>query len=104
MKVYVAGPYTKGDVAENVREAIRAGEIILMQGDYPFIPHLTHFWHLLYPHSWNYWMDYDKTWLKQCDAVVRLPGESVGADIEVTEAMKLGLKIYVGIEDYKRSA
>jgi len=102
MKVYIAGPYTKGDVAQNVRDAINAGEEVLMRGDFPFIPHMTHFWHMIYQHSWNYWMDYDLEWLKTCDAVVRLPGESAGADIEVKAALKLGLKVYNGVEEYKR--
>lgn len=100
MRVYVAGPYTKGDVNKNVQDAITAGEKIMMRGDYPFIPHLTHYWHLLYQHSWNFWMDYDDVWLKQCDALVRLPGESLGADHEVEVAKMFGLKIFYGMDGY----
>jgi hypothetical protein len=100
MKVYVAGPYTIGDVEKNIERAITAGEKIMMRGDYPFIPHLTHYWHLLYQHSWSYWMEYDMKWLDQCDALVRLPGESVGADKEVETAKRLGLKVFYGMEEY----
>jgi hypothetical protein len=94
MKVYVAGPYSKGDVAENVRNAIYAGNNLRALGHTPFIPHLTHFWHFLLPHAIDYWYAYDMEWLEQCDAVFRIPGESHGADEEVKRAEELGKPVY----------
>lgn len=97
-RVYVAGPYTKGDVAMNVRVAIEAGDRLAKAGYVPFIPHLTHFWHLLYPHEWKFWCEQDLHWLEICDCVLRLPGESVGAALEVYRACELGIPVYLSIE------
>lgn len=93
-KVYVAGPYTHGDVAANVRCAIRAGDAIADAGGVPFIPHLTHFWHLLHGHDHAFWIEQDLAWLRCCDALLRLPGLSIGADQEVLEAERLGLPVF----------
>lgn len=102
MRIYVAGPYTKGDVAQNVRNAIAAGNQLALCGHVPFIPHLTHFWHMLHPRPWQFWMVQDLEWLKQCEALVRLPGESVGADREVETAKALGLRIFHSVLDVPR--
>ncbi len=37
--------------------------------------------------------------LERCDAVLRLPGESRGADLDVARARERGLPIYTRIED-----
>lgn len=94
LKIYVAGPYTKGDVAENVRNAIMVGNNLRALGHTPFIPHLTHFWHMIYPHDYQYWMDLDIEWLLECDAVFRIPGESKGADLEVEIAGLYDIPVY----------
>jgi len=99
MYIYVAGPYTKGDVVLNVRFAIQEGDYISRLGHYPFIPHLTHFWHMVQPHEYQFWMEQDAQWLKKCDAVYRIKGESSGADIEVKQAQELGLIVYESVFD-----
>lgn len=38
-KIYVAGPYTKGDVAENVHKAFKAANDLADLGFAPFVPH-----------------------------------------------------------------
>jgi hypothetical protein len=98
MRIYVAGPYTKGDVAENVRNAIMAGDTLRALGHTPFIPHLTHFWHFLRPHGIDYWYSYDLEWLEMCDALFRLPGESHGADAEELRAKELGKPVFYTYE------
>jgi len=97
-KVYVAGPYTKGDVAQNIRIAILAADRLSQAGLVPFIPHLTHFWHLLCPHEWEFWMEQSLAWVEVCDCLLRLPGESIGADREIERARQLGLSVYLSIE------
>lgn len=93
MYVYVAGPYTLGDPVLNVRAACAAAEEIVRVGHTPFVPHLSHLWHLISPKPWEYWMDYDKAWLDKCDVVVRLPGESRGADLECARATSSGIPV-----------
>lgn len=92
--IYIAGPYTHPDPVVNTRRAIEAGEILRSMGFVPFIPHLTHLWHLVKPHSIDYWYDFDIEWLKRCDGLIRLPGESVGADKEVEIARIMGIPIF----------
>ena len=102
MKIYIAGPYTKGDVAENVRLAIHEADYVSRLGHVPFIPHLSHFWHMLIPHDYEFWMDQDMQWLMVCDAVLRLPGESNGADREVEKAKELNMPIFYSVFEVPR--
>ena len=99
MRVYVAGPYSKGVVAENVREAIRWADHLLRCGFTPFVPHLTHLWELVSPKPYEEWLAYDFEWLVMCNAVLRLSGESPGADREVAEAERLGIPVFYTVTD-----
>jgi len=84
--VYVAGPYTKGPNGEppviNTRTALQYAEIVSEAGFTPFIPHLFHFWEFLSPKPYQFWMDLDEKMLARSDVMLRLPGESSGADQE----------------------
>lgn len=91
--VYIAGPYTHGDVAQNVREAIAAANAIARLGVFPYVPHLSHFWHMLYPQPYTFWMSLDQAWLSRCDILYRLPGYSEGADVEIQYAVSLGIPV-----------
>jgi len=42
--------------------------------------------------------------LQRCDAVLRIPGESRGADLDVARARALGLPIYSSVEELPVSA
>jgi len=95
--VYVAGPYSHGDVAVNVREAIQAADRLLIYGFYPYVPHLTHFWHLVFPRPYQEWLELDKVWLKKCDAVLLLPGKSPGAEKEVDLAKEYNIPVFESI-------
>lgn len=100
MRVYVAGPYTQGDTAENVHKALKAAQRLLDNGHVPFVPHLYHLWHLIIPGPYQQWIALDLEWLKTCHALIRLPGDSVGGDKEVAFALELGIKVYFGIDDF----
>lgn len=100
MRIYIAGPYTAGQQAERVREAVLAGLEVLRSGHVPFIPHLYHFAHFLCPHPYETWMTLDLAWLAACDGLVRLPGESPGADREVERAKSLGMPVWFGLHAF----
>lgn len=102
-KVYVAGPYTKTDPCINTNAAILAGNHLLDLGYSPFIPHLSHFWHTVTPRPYSDWIEYDKEWVAVCDAVLRLPGESSGADGEVALAKSLGIPVFHSVGDLLES-
>lgn len=99
VRVYVAGPYTVGDCVAHTRKSVDASQAILKAGMYPFSPHLTLFWHYAHPNDYETWMDYDFHWLEQCDALLRLPGLSKGADREVAFAKKHGIRIFDNLYD-----
>lgn len=47
------------------------------------------------------WLTMDLELVKRSDAVLRLPGDSSGADGEVEHATKLGIPVFYRIEDLK---
>jgi hypothetical protein len=93
LRVYIAGPITLGDRTLNLRAAILAADEVLRAGHLPFIPHLNDLWHLVCPHPAEDWYEWDNHWLSVCNVLVRLPGESVGADNEVALAKSLGIMV-----------
>jgi hypothetical protein len=97
-KIYVAGPYTIGDVALNVRAAVDAGEALLKAGFAPYVPHLSHFWHMLHPHTYVEWLAFDREWLRSCDALLLLPGESKGAEDEAQTAYNMRIPVFETVE------
>jgi hypothetical protein len=101
-RIYVAGPYTKGDVALNVRNAFEAASRLADLGFAPFVPHSTHFWHMMFPLPYDFWLALDNQFLPFCEAVLRLPGESNGADKEVKLAQEKGIPIFNSIEEIEK--
>ncbi len=99
LKVYIAGPYTKGDVGQNVRNAMLAWDELATLGYAPFCPHWSHYQHLFMPRPYEDWLTLDLEWLTCCDAVLRLPGESAGADREVALAKSLDIPVYESVDD-----
>lgn len=91
--VYVAGPYTTPDPCENTHLAIAAANRI-SDVCWPLIPHLSHFWHTMTPRPYTFWTALDFVLLERCDALLRLPGESPGADAEVEFAETYGIPVF----------
>ena len=108
--VYIASPYTKGDVAVNTRfqmelvHAMMDGGLVI-----PIAPLLSHFLHLFQPRPYQDWIDYDLELLHVVDACVRLPAvypamdykvtESSGADNEVKRCIELGKPVFYDVAD-----
>ncbi len=81
--IYVAGPmYGSGHVDENIKAALAIADIILESGFIPFVPHLFTFWHFRSDKPVEDWLRMDKAWLRKCDGMVRIDGESPGASLE----------------------
>lgn len=100
MRVYIAGPYTIGDRSKNVRQAMKAMDRLIAAGHEPFCPLLTHFQDLAFPRPWEDWMRIDLAWLPFAKALIRLPGESEGADTEVALAAKHGIPIFDSVKQF----
>ena len=99
VRVYVAGPLTTGDTLKNISAAISAGEILLNKGFAPFIPHLNIMWEICYPfHPTRDWLELDFQWLRVCHALLRLPGESPGADGEIDFCFDRGILVFYTVQ------
>ncbi len=97
--VYIAGPYTLPDPVQNTHRTITVADELIFDGFIPYIPHLTLLWHLVSPRNVQFWYDYDYHMLKRCDALLRIEGESVGADKEVAWAKELGIPVFYSMYD-----
>lgn len=95
--VYLACPYTRGDVAVNVHNAILMAERVIICGAIPYMPLWTHFWHLISPKPWEYWIEFDEYYVSISDCVLRMDGESEGADREVRQAISQGKPIFYNL-------
>ena len=91
--VYIAGPYSKGDTMHNIRQAIVAASMVRAAGHWPYVPHLSGLWDLVVPLPYEEWLALDSAWLRWCDVVVVLPGESGGVRREIALASSLGIPV-----------
>ena len=91
--VYISSPYTKGDQAINVRNQMVMTDELMTKGFCTITPLYTHFQHMIRPRNYEDWMKVDLELVRRCDVVLRLPGESSGADKEVAYAEKLGIPV-----------
>ena len=73
--------------------------MLIKQGFAPFLPLLTHFQHMVHPEDYETWMKLDFIWVESCDALLRLPGESPGADREVKHAITLGIPVFYSMDE-----
>ena len=101
MKVYIAGPISKGDRQANYDQAVAACYELIRAGIAVYCPHLFMMTHIdnvpreeTDPEHLKKLMINDFEWIKVCDVMLRLPGESVGADEEVAYAESLGIPIF----------
>lgn len=95
---YLSGPITKGDRQHNFDQAADAQRRLMAAGFAVLNPMLT----MLLPGAWDIphstWIDNDLPWIAKAKAVLRLPGESVGADQEVAFARLKGISVYDDID------
>lgn len=102
IKVYIASPYTKGDVALNVRTQIDCVDKLMGLGFAPFAPLYSHFQHMIHPRPYEDWIAIDLEWVTVCDCLLRLDGESEGADGEVEHAIANDKPVFYTIDDLIR--
>lgn len=70
---------------------VDAGEVVCY-GTVEGHPDMTH----------DAWLAIDLAWVAVADGVLRLPGFSVGADMETNHARTLGIPVYHSIEEIPR--
>jgi len=99
IKVYIASPYTKGDIAVNVKRQIDMADKLMDKGFAPFAPLYSHFQHMVHPRPYEDWIKIDLEWVLACDALLRLSGESTGADDEVQYAHDNSIPVFFELTD-----
>ena len=99
VRVYIASPYTIGDHAVNVKRQIDMVDELMNLGFVPFAPLYSHFQHMVHPRPYTDWMKVDLIWVETCDCVLRLDGDSSGADDEVNHAHKVGNPVFYSVEE-----
>lgn len=97
VKVYIASPYTKGDQAANVKLQMDVANQLINIGYAPYAPLMGHFMQMVHPQQYERWMKLDFEWIRTCDCLLRLDGESEGADREVKEAQGIGKRIFYSV-------
>lgn len=110
-RIYVAGPITLGDVAGNLHTGIEVSLFLLETGYSVYSPFaLTAF--AIEKHGappavgspgYENWLHNDLAWIEQCHALLRLPGQSAGADREVAHALAHGLFVFYAVADLLRA-
>jgi hypothetical protein len=97
--VYIASAYSLGDVGENVHNQLKIANYLIDWGFCPECPLLLHFQHIYKPHTYSEWMKIDLEKLSRSDVVLRLKGESSGADKEVEHAQSIGIPVVYSIDE-----
>lgn len=118
--IYIASPYTKGDVAINTRFQMQLFDELMNSGlVWPVAPLWSHFQHLAFPRPYKDWIEYDLALLPRMDACLRMNAsyqgvntpyqesgrrhvdyfekESAGADGEVAVFKRLGKPVFFNI-------
>ncbi len=108
--VYIASPYTKGDVAVNTRFQCEIFDKLLTEGKVlPVAPLWSHFQHLLFPRPYGDWIAYDQAMLHMYDCCLRLAAvnaalnysqnASTGADAEIETFKRFGKPVFYSIAE-----
>lgn len=97
--IFVAGPMsTSGEPGPNMHAAASAAALLLKNGFQPLIPHVTWILHAIRPDvPLELWWKWDRCWITKCDGVLRLDGNSVGADNECDWALQCGVPVFTGM-------
>ena len=111
-RVYISGPITAPTLereVENVNMALEAAYQLVSVGLAVYLPHA--FWfadrHMArrgHPPIKNGYLSQDIEWVKAVEAVLRLPGVSIGAECEVAFARTCGIPIYDCVSNVIKAA
>ena len=99
-RVYVSGPIsTSGDWKQNMKVMYRAGMELRRLGYAPFVPAAGPASAIGKGMTHEAWLECDFPYVEVADAVLRLPGDSRGADEECALADEIGVPVFGSIEE-----
>lgn len=93
MIVYISAPYSASP-QECVSRVIDVANQLIINGYTPLVPHLYHFIDQVHGHDYDTWMTMCLNLVMVSDAVLRLSGESKGADRETELAKHMEIPVY----------
>lgn len=104
-RVYISGPISNGgsasfsERAENVRRAAQVMLDLMEDGFAVQCPQLTEYAERVTGRhmAHSLWLENDFPWVEVSDAVLRLPGESTGSDMEVAHAGKYDVPVFTDV-------
>lgn len=97
--IFISSPFSEGDQRFNIERQNEAANVLMNEGYAPLAPLLLgDAMERMQSRTWEEWMECCLAWVAKCDAVLRLEGQSEGADLEVAEARRLGIPVYFSIE------
>lgn len=119
-RIYIAGPIQRGNLKHNIDQATAAFVALAKAGFAPLCPHWSVYakpgvWvKETWPEQRNKlmceatamgnedmthadWMGVDLPWVECAHAVLRLPGESTGADMETAHAAGHGIPVFTSL-------
>lgn len=99
--VYVAGPITT-DPFGCVRQATQVFTALREEHLVPFCPQFSVISEMVKARSYEEWLAFDFEVIENCAAVIRLPGESPGADRECEFAKSIGLPVFHLPRDWRQ--
>ena len=120
----MAGPISKGDLHHNLCQAVNVSRVLIRLGYAVFTPQLSMFMgadhkYQRYGNDYTYtahadptaqmnegishgeWLDMDFAWIEVSDCLLRLPGESKGADLEVDWAEKIRKPVFSSVAELR---
>jgi len=68
-KIYIASPYTQGDISMNVKVQHDAQEELMELGYMSIMPLLSHYQHIVHPRHYEDWFRIDLELIKGVDAL-----------------------------------
>jgi hypothetical protein len=106
-RVYISGPISDGGRLPpearmvHVRHAMRVHIELARAGLAPLAPQLTETIEREIGETLEHreWLDVDMPWVLCANAVLRLPGSSVGADMECEAALEAGIPVFHSIRE-----
>ena len=99
IRVYVAGPmFSSGRLTHNVSEGLRMYHDLIDLDYFPYLPHFGVHADIYRPRPESEWLALDKAYLSVCDALIRLPGFSRGADLEEQWCKEFGIPVFHSLE------
>lgn len=101
IKVFVSSPYS-GNVEENVQFQVDIGNELMDLGFFPFTPLLYDEMEKKKSRSYDFWIHFTAAWITDCNCLLRVGGESKGADGEVKLAKEKNIPVFYSIEELNK--